>query len=310
MSLFFFRRIISAFITFLSVVLIIFCLFYIVGGDPASILAGKSASPETLAQTRHELGLDQSLPLQFANFLKNSLTLDWGLSWATKQKVSTMMSSSIGASLSLTIPAFLLSVLLALGFAFVAAYKKSYWDQTIYVFCTLLMSFSFVVFILVAQQWLAFQWNLFPVYGWDPSWTARWSYLALPCLIYVLATLAPKVFTFRAALFNELQQDYVRTAYAKGLSPLSVFGVHIFKNASIPILTLVTSQVPSLITGSLLLEAYFGIPGIGHLLLKAIQESDLPVIQATTVLGTGLYIFFNLVNDLIALALNPRLESL
>ena len=221
-----------------------------------------------------------------------------------------MMSSSIGASLSLTIPAFLLSVLLALGFAFVAAYKKSYWDQTIYVFCTLLMSFSFVVFILVAQQWLAFQWNLFPVYGWDPSWTARWSYLALPCLIYVLATLAPKVFTFRAALFNELQQDYVRTAYAKGLSPLSVFGVHIFKNASIPILTLVTSQVPSLITGSLLLEAYFGIPGIGHLLLKAIQESDLPVIQATTVLGTGLYIFFNLVNDLIALALNPRLESL
>lgn len=310
MSLFFFRRIISAFITFLSVVLIIFCLFYIVGGDPAAILAGKSASPETLAQTRHELGLDQSLPLQFANFLKNSLTLDWGLSWATKQKVSTMMSSSIGASLSLTIPAFLLSVLLALGFAFVAAYKKSYWDQTIYVFCTLLMSFSFVVFILVAQQWLAFQWNLFPVYGWDPSWTARWSYLALPCLIYVLATLAPKVFTFRAALFNELQQDYVRTAYAKGLSPLSVFGVHIFKNASIPILTLVTSQVPSLITGSLLLEAYFGIPGIGHLLLKAIQESDLPVIQATTVLGTGLYIFFNLVNDLIALALNPRLESL
>ena len=91
---------------------------------------------------------------------------------------------------------------------------------------------------------------------------------------------------------------------------MSVFGVHVFKNASIPILTLVTSQVPSLITGSLLLEAYFGIPGVGHLLLKAIQESDLPVIQAITVLGTALYIFFNLVNDLVAFSLNPRLESL
>jgi peptide/nickel transport system permease protein len=307
---FFVRRIVSALITFFSVILIIFVLFYVVGGDPAAILAGKNASPEALAQTRHELGLDQPLPLQFAGFLKNSVTLDWGLSWATKQKVSSSLSSSLGASLSLTIPAFLISVLLALGFAFVAAYKKSSWDHAIYFMCTLLMSFSFVVFILVAQQWLAFQWNLFPVYGWDPSWTARWSYLALPCLIYVVATLAPKVFIFRAALFNELQQDYVRTAYAKGLSPLSVFGVHIFKNASIPILTLVTSQVPSLITGSLLLEAYFGIPGVGHLLLKAIQESDLPVIQATTVLGTALYIFFNLVNDLLALALNPRLESL
>ncbi len=310
MSLFFFRRIISALITFLSVIIIIFCLFYVVGGDPAAILAGKNASAESLAQTRHELGLDQSLPLQLADYLRNSVTLDWGLSWATKQKVSSMMFSSIGASLSLTVPAFIISVLLALVFAFVAASKKSYWDQTIYLFCTLLMSFSFVVFILVAQQWLAFQWNLFPVYGWDPSWTARWSYIALPCFIYVVATLAPKVFIFRAALFNELQQDYVRTAYAKGLSPLSIFGVHVFKNASIPILTLVTSQVPSLITGSLLLETYFGIPGVGHLLLKAIQESDLPVIQAITVLGTALYIFFNLVNDLVAFLLNPRLEWL
>lgn len=309
MSQFFFRRILSAVITFLSVILVLFCLFYVIGGDPAAILAGKNSSAEALNQIRHELGLDQALPLQFAHFLKKSLTLNWGLSWATNQRVSTMIFSSIGASLSLAIPAFVMSVLLALGFAFVAAYKKSYWDQTIYLLCTLLMSFSFVVFILLAQQWLAFQWNLFPVYGWDPAWTARWSYIALPCLIYILATLAPKVFIFRAALFNELQQDYVRTAYAKGLSPLSVFGIHIFKNASLPILTLVTSQVPSLITGSLLLEAYFGIPGIGHLLLKAIQESDLPVIQATTILGTALYIFFNLVNDLLALALNPRLES-
>lgn len=309
MQRFLLRRILSAAFTLLSVIVILFCLFYVIGGDPAASLAGKNASPEAIAQTRHELGLDRPLALQLAEFVKKTLFFDWGLSWSTKQNVSTMIFSSLGASLSLTIPAFIISVLLSLFFAFLAAYKKASWDKTIYLVCTLLMSFSFVVYILVAQTWLAFEWSLFPVFGWDPSWSTRWSYIALPCLIYVLATVPPKVFIFRSALFNELQQDYVRTAHSKGLSPVSIFGVHIFKNAALPILTLITSQMPSLITGSLLLEAYFGIPGVGNMLLKAIHESDLPVIQALTCLGTGLYIFFNLLNDLGAMALNPRLEA-
>ncbi len=310
MSQFLIRRIVNAVVTLLSVVFIIFCLFYVVGGDPAGTLAGKNASAEVITQTRHELGLDKPLPVQLLVFVKKSLTFEWGQSWATKQNVNSMILASVGASVSLTIPAFIISVLLSLLLAFMAAYKKSTLDRTIYIFCTLLMSFSFVVFIITAQKWLAFEWDLFPVYGWDPSWINRWAYLFLPWFIYVLATLAPKVFIFRAAIFNELQQDYVRTAYAKGLSSVAVFRTHILKNAALPILTLITSQIPSLITGSLILEAYFGIPGVGHLLLKAIHESDLPLIQALTILGSGLYIFFNLVNDLCASALNPRMESL
>ncbi len=303
------RRWIQALFVLIGVTLVTFVLFNFVGGDPALIYAGKNASAETVAQLRQELGLNQPLPMQYLHFLKQSVSWDWGVSWSTKQNINQMISSSIGASLSLSLPAYAVSVFLALVLALLATAKKnSWWDRGLCFLAFVLMSLSFLVYIIYGQKILAFDLSLFPVYGWDPSWVERWMYVTLPCLIYAVASLPPKFLLFRAALINETEQDYVRTAFAKGLSPLKVYGFHILKNAGLPILTLITSQLPSLITGSLLLEAYFGIPGIGGLLLKSIQSSDLPVIKSLTVMSSMLFILFNLLNDMLAAFLDARVE--
>lgn len=303
------RRLIQSCFVLIGVTLVTFVLFNFVGGDPALIYAGKNASAETVNELRQELGLNEPVLFQYLYFLKQSLLWDWGVSWSTKQNVNQMISSSIGASLSLSLPAYTISVLLALLLALLATAKKNSWlDRSLCFLCFVLMSLSFLVYIIYGQKVLAFELNLFPVYGWDPSWLRRWIYVSLPCLIYALASLPPKLLLFRAALINESEQDYVRTAFAKGLSPFKVYGFHILKNATLPILTLITSQLPALITGSLLLEAYFGIPGIGGLLLKSIQSSDLPVIKSLTVMGSMLFIFFNLLNDIVSAFLDARLE--
>jgi peptide/nickel transport system permease protein len=306
---FLWRRFTQTILVIFGVTLLTFSLFHFVGGDPALQYAGKNASAEAVASLRQELGLDRSLPLQYVYFLKQLVTWDWGRSWATKKPVTTLITDHVGASLSLTLPAYFFSVLLALLLALFMAYlKNSLWDQALLFCCFILMSFSFLVYIIYAQKILAFDFNFFPVYGWNPSWVSRWVYVTLPCVVYVLASIAPKILLFRATFLNEVRQDYVRTAYAKGLSPLQIYGFHILKNAALPILALVTSQMPTLITGSLLLEAYFGIPGLGGLLLKAIQSSDLPVVKAITVMGSLIYVFFNLLNDILAAFFDARVE--
>lgn len=303
------RRFFYALLVIFGVTLITFGLFYFVGGDPVLIYAGKNASTETIAQLRHDLGMDQPIIQQYLFFVRQVFTWTWGDSWSTHQSVTRMIAEGAGASLSLTLPAYCLSIFLALLLSlFAAAFQNSLWDRLLNFLCYSLMSFSFLIFIIYGQKFLAFDLNLFPVFGWDPSWQKRWIYITLPALIYVMATIGPKILLFRAALINEASQDYVRTAYSKGLSSFAVYSRHILKNASVPIVTLITSQMPSLITGSLLLEAYFGIPGIGGLLLKSIQSSDFPVIKALTICGSLLYIIFNLLNDFFIFLFDSRAE--
>lgn len=293
----------------IGVTLITFSLFHLVGGDPALHYAGKNANPETIASLRHELRLDRPLFSQYLFYLRQTVTFDWGHSWTTQRPIRQMFLDGLGPSLCLTLPAFIFSVVLALVFALIAARYRDRWpDRLLTVACLALMSLSFLVYIIYMQKILAFDLSLFPIYGWDPGWIDRWPYLSLGWIIYVLVSLGPKILLYKAALIEELSQDYVRTAKAKGLSDVAVYGKHILKNAMIPILTFTLWQMPSLITGSLLLEAYFGIPGLGGMLMKAIHNSDFPVIQAMTVIGSLLYIFFNLVVDVLYAALDPRVE--
>lgn len=309
MLYFLLRRLSYAILVVLGVTLVTFCLFHFVGGDPVLMYAGKNASAETIAQLRHELGTDQPIFQQYLSFVQQTFSWQWGESWSTHQSVTAMIAEGVGASLSLTVPAYFVSILMALFLSlFVTALKNSIWDRILSFLCYSLMSISFLIFIIYGQKLLAFDLNLFPVFGWDPSWQKRWMYITLPALIYIVATIGPKILLFRAALINEASQDYVRTAYAKGLSSFTIYSTHILKNAAIPIATLITSQMPSLITGSLLLEAYFGIPGIGGLLLKSIQGSDFPVIKALTICGSLLYIIFNLLNDLFIFLFDSRTE--
>ncbi|MCJ8275807.1 MAG: ABC transporter permease [Bdellovibrionales bacterium] len=293
----------------IGVTLITFLLFHVVGGDPAFQLAGKNATPEQIESIRSQLGLNKSLALQYLDFVKQTFTLDWGRSWTTQQNISSMISQGIGPSLSLTVPSFILSFLICIGIALFSTYKKGTWiDRSITMVCLALMSVSFLVYIIFYQYLLAFEWGLFPITGWDPSWSGRWSYLILPWIISISVSLGPGILIYRTALLDEVLQDYVRTARAKGVTNWVVYSQHILKNAMIPIITIVVMQMPFLITGSLLLEAFFSIPGLGGILIQAINNSDFPVIKAMTVLGSILYMLFNLLSDLLYAVVDPRVE--
>lgn len=294
-----------------GVTLITFIIFNVAGGDPAFHLAGKNPTTEQIESIRQELGLNKSLLLQYLDFVKQTITLDWGESWLTHKNINSMILEGVGPSLSLTLPAFLLSFLISIFIALFSAAKKStknYFNQSLNFICLALMSISFLVYIICFQYLFAFHFRWFALNGWDPSWTGRWEFLILPWIIAIVVSIGPNILIFRSAFFDEVVQDYVRTAQAKGLNRVTLFGRHILKNAMIPVTTIVVMQIPFLITGNLLLETFFGIPGIGGLLIQSIQNADFPTIKALTVMGSILYLFFNLLADLLYTFFDPRID--
>ena len=199
----------------------------------------------------------------------------------------------------------LIAIALALGTAFVRGRPL---DKGATVLALGMMSTSTLVYILFFQHLFSYQLGWFPITGWDSSWLGRWEYLYLPWLIIVISSIGSSFLIFRTAVLDEFYQDYVRTARAKGVAERKVLFKHVLKNAMIPIITLVVLQMPFLLTGSLLLEAFFGIPGLGGTLVQAIFNSDFPVIRAMVVVGSLLYMGFSLLSDLLYAVVNPRIR--
>jgi len=303
------KRVLYTIPIILGVSLIIFILFNVVGGDPTDVMLGKHATIQQKIDLRHELGLDQPLPMQFLDYLKQVFTLDFGRSYATKQKVSHMISNGAPASLSLAAPAFFIETLLAIILAlFVSFYRGHIIDRTIVILCVTGMSISALAYILFGQYFFAYKLGLFPISGYSDDPIERFRYVALPALIWVVVGLGLNVRVFRTFVIDEVGNDYVRTARAKGLAENVVFFVHVLKNAMIPIITYVVIEIPFLITGSFLLESFFGIPGLGSITIDAINNSDFPVIKAMTTLGTLLFIFGNLLTDILYSLVDPRVR--
>lgn len=303
------RRVLYMIPIMLGITLVTFFLFNVAGGDPAAQAAGKHASMEQIQQFRAELGLDRSLVEQYAFFVRQILTLDFGRSWATKQQVATMIGDGMGVSLSLMLPAFFVTMAITISLALLMAHMRGSWfDQGAMVLCLALMSLSSLVYILYGQYYFSYRFGLFPITGWDPSWTGRWQYLTLPALIYVAFSLGGNILFYRTAFLDEIYQDYVRTARSKGLSTSVILFKHVLRNALVTIITLVVMQMPYLITGSLLLESFFGIPGLGGLVFQGIQNSDFPVIKAMTVMGAVLYMVFQLLSDILYALVDPKIQ--
>lgn len=292
-----------------GVTLLTFFLFNVVGGDPAAQKAGRHATVEEVEIVRKELGLDRPLYQQYFGFIGQIVSLDFGRSWSTQQSVTSMISEGIGPSLSLTGPAFLLTVLLTVSIGLTLAhFRGKAIDRGTMVVALALQSVSSLVLILGSQYFLAYKAGLFPISGWDPGIFARWSYLALSIFIYVIVSLGENILFYRAVFIDEMYQDYVRTARAKGLGDRTILFKHVLRNAMIPIITLVVLQMPHLILGSLLLENFFGIPGLGGMLVQAIQNADFPVIKAMTVIGAILYMIFQLLSDLLYAVADPKVQ--
>lgn len=293
----------------LGVTLLTFLLFNVLMSDPATRFAGKHATAEQVQTIKAELGLDRGLAHQYVFFLKQIVTLDFGRSWSSKQKIKTMIDDGFSATICVTVPPFIIAIFLSVVLAMVSAFKRgTYFDKGVVVSCLAFLSVSSLVYILALQYGLAYKLGLFPISGWDPSWTGRWAYLVLPWIILVVLTLGVDILLYRSVILDETFQDYVRTARAKGLSSRAVFSRHILKNALIPIITNIVIEMPFLITGSVLVESFFGIPGLGGMLVKALNDSDLPVIKAMTVIISIAYMVFNLLSDILYSYADPRIR--
>ena len=304
------RRIWQMIPTMLGVVLLIFFLFNWVGGDPAYILAGKMSNPEQIENIRQQLGVDQPYYVQLWIFIKQILTFDYGLSWSTGESVSQIITTRLGPSLTLLIPLTILqtiiSVMLALA---VAAVRGSLTDRMVMMLCTIGMSISILVYIIVFQYVFAYQLSWFPVQGWSDSFSVNlFKYALLPILIMLVVSIAPTLRLYRSFVLDEVNQDYVRTARAKGIGERRILGVHVLRNASIPIITDVMASLPALLIGAFLIERFFGIPGIGREVIIAVERSDFPVIKAITVYVALATMFFNLIADLIYKWVDPRVQ--
>ena len=309
MLIYILRKIAATIPTIFGVALIIFFLFNLVGGDPTLQMVGKHATPQLIAELRHEYGFDQPLWMQFLVYLKQILTFDYGRSYATKQQIGDMILRGIGPSLTLTIPAFLLTTFLAVGIGLVVAYFRGRWiDKVVVIACVFGMSMPMLAYILFGQYFLAYKWGLFPISGFETAWPDRFEYVAMPILLWVMVSLGYDVRFFRTALIEETTQDYVRTARAKGLSEPLVFFKHVLKNSMVPIVTNVVIEIPLLVLGAFLLESFFGIPGLGGITIDAIHNSDFPVIKAMTTLQALLFILGNLATDVVYTLVDPRVS--
>jgi len=310
MGAFVVRRVWQMLPTMLGVVLLVFMLFNWVGGDPAYILAGKMANAEAIANIRHQLGVDQSYPMQLWIFIRQIVTFDFGLSWATGEPVSHIIATRLGPSLTVLIPLTVLETLIGIALALAVAFVRgSPTDRAVMIACTVGMSISILVYIIVLQYGLAYKMGLFPVQGWGQGLRENLlRYAALPILIGLAVSIAPTLRLYRSFVLDEVGQDYVRTARAKGLGERRVMWVHVLRNAAIPIVTHVMASLPALLIGAFLLERFFGIPGIGREVILAVERSDFPVIKAITVYVAVATMVFNLLTDLMYQALDPRVK--
>ncbi len=310
MTVYILRRLAQIIPTMLGVILLIFFLFNWVGGDPAYILAGKMPDPEQIASIRAQLGIDQPYYVQLWIFIQQILTFDFGSSWSTGESVSQVILTRLGPSLTLLIPLTILQTLFAVVLALAIAHVRgSLTDRMVMVACTVGMSISILVYIIVFQYLFAYKLSLFPVQGWGEHLGENlFHYALLPILIMLVVSLAPTLRLYRSFVLDEINQDYVRTARAKGLGESRVLRVHVLRNAAIPIITDVMSSLPSLLIGAFLIERFFGIPGIGREVILAVERSDFPVIKAITVYVALATMLFNLLADLMYKAVDPRVQ--
>lgn len=310
MSAYILRRLWQMIPTLGGVILLVFFLFNWIGGDPAYVLAGLFSNQEQIDSIRAELGLDQPLYIQLWIFVQQVVTFNFGNSWTTGESVSAIFATRLPASLTLMGPLLVIETLIALVLAVGLAWVRgSSIDRGTMVVFTALMSVSILVFIIVGQYVLAYRLGWFPVQGWsDNYWKNITTYAPLPILLGLLVSIAPNTRLFRSFVLDEVDQDYVRTARAKGLSEPRVMFIHVLRNALIPVITFVISNLPGLLLGAFLLERFFGIPGVGREIILAVERSDFPVIKAVTIYVAIATMVFNLMGDVLYRLTDPRVQ--
>ena len=306
------RRILATLPVMGIVALFVFSLLYIAPGDPAAVIAGDQASPADIERIRQGLGLDRPFLVQFGSWLWHIVHFDLGTSIFTNLPVSALIAQRIEPTLSLMAITLVLTLVIAVPLGVMAAWKAGSWiDRTIMAFAV--FAFSLPVFVVgyVLAYVFALQFEWLPVQGYTPLNVGFWPWLQnliLPAVALGSVYIALIARITRASMLEVLQQDYVRTARAKGLDQRSILYVHALKNAAVPIATVIGLGIALLIGGAVVTESVFAIPGLGRLTIDAILRRDYPVIQGIVLLFSFLYVLVNLMVDITYTIVDPRIR--
>jgi peptide/nickel transport system permease protein len=306
------RRLMATIPVMVVVAVSVFALLHVTPGDPAVIIAGDYASPDDIARIRAKLGLDRPFLTQVGIWLGQIVRGDLGTSIFSGLPVATLIKQRAEATISLTLLSMLISVGVGVPLGIVAAWKKgSLVDRLVMVMAV--SGFSMPVFwlgfLLVYVFAISLAW--LPVQGYQPLASGFWPFLRhliLPAITLSVIYMALVARMTRASMLSVLSEDYIRTAFAKGLPPGRVLVRHALKNASLPVVTIIGIGFALLIGGAVVTESVFALPGLGRLTVDAIVRRDYPVIQGVLLIVSGVYVMINLVIDMLYVFLDPRIR--
>lgn len=312
MSAYILRRILSTVPVVLFVMLFVFSLLYIAPGDPAAILAGDQATQADIENIRRQLGLDRSFPVRFLEWSSGIFRGDFGTSIFTREPVSEMILHRVEPTVSLMVVTLIIAVAFAIPMGVAAAWKRgSLIDRGMMLFAVL--GFSVPVFVVgyVLAWAFALKLGWLPVQGYVPISEGLWPWLRgliLPAVTLSGVYIALIARITRATMLEILQQDYVRTARAKGAAGHTVLFIHALRNAMVPIVTVIGLGIALMISGAVVIETVFALPGLGRLTVDSILRRDYPVIQAIILIFSFVYVMINLLIDLCYTLIDPRIR--
>jgi peptide/nickel transport system permease protein len=306
------RRLLATIPVMGVVAIAVFALLHVTPGDPAVIIAGDYATSDDIARIRTRLGLDQPFHTQVGLWLGRIVRGDLGTSIFSGLPVSTLIGQRAATTIWLTLFAMLISVGVGVPIGVLAAWRKGSWlDRAVMVFAvsgfsmpTFWLGFILVYVFAISTGWL-------PVQGYQPIATGLWpfvSHLLLPAVTLSVVYMALIARMTRASMLGVLEEDYIRTAFAKGLAPRGVLVRHALKNASLPVVTIIGIGFALLIGGAVVTESVFALPGLGRLTVDAIVRRDYPVIQGVLLVVSGVYVLINLTVDVLYVILDPRIR--
>ncbi|ACM06880.1 ABC transporter permease [Thermomicrobium roseum] len=314
MVAFLIRRILGLVLVWLGVTILVFSIMHLAPGDPAMIILGPKATAESLARLRHELGLDQPLPVQYLRWLGNVLQGDFGRSLQLKRDVSELLWTRFRATALLATAATVIAVAIGLTAGVVSATRQySVWDRAAMLLA--LLGFCLPVFWLglILQIGLAYRLPVFPVSGMNAPGQSGFldtlHHLVLPAVTLGIGPAAVIARMTRSSVLEVIRQDFVRTARAKGLAERVVILRHVLRNALIPVLTIVGLQVGYLFGGAVLVEMVFSWPGLGLLMVNGILARDFPVVQGAVLVVATTYVLVNLLVDVLYTLVDPRVRT-
>ena len=296
----------------LVVGIFVFSLLHLAPGDPAAIIAGDNATEANVARIRASLGLDRPLLEQFASWGWATLRGDLGVSMFSGIAVTTMVQQRVGPTVSLALTTMLVAISVAITLGILAAWKAgSLLDRA--VMALAVTGFSVPVFVVgyILVYFFALQWHWLPVQGYVPLSEGFWPWLRhliLPSIALGMAYVALIARITRASMLEVLAEDYIRTASAKGVATLPMLLRHALKNASVPIITVIGIGVALLMSGVVITESVFNIPGVGRLVVDAISRRDYPIIQGVMIIFAAVYVLINLVIDILYSFIDPRIR--